>query len=293
MITDRPIKIAMTGSSGFVGGNLTKRFRALGWTINPINKEDFKKGLGHIRDLLQGSEVVINLAGAPIIGRWTEEYKRVLVQSRVGTTKTLVDSLNSVDPKPEVFISTSAVGIYSDTGEHTESSFTFAQDFLGELARQWEAEALRAEGIGIRTVIFRFGIVLGANGGALQQMLPAFKLGLGGVIGSGKQAFSWIHIEDLINAYVRAISDKNFKGIYNLTAPTPTTNKGLTEALSSALKRPALFRIPEFALRLKYGDGAEVLTKGQRVLPERLLQSGFVFNFTDIKSAIEDIVKRS
>lgn len=288
----KPIKISITGASGFVGGNLTKRFKALGWSVTAIEKEDFQRGNERINTLLLGSDAVINLAGAPIIGKWTEQYKKILLESRINTTRTLVDCMHSLNPKPNVFISTSAVGIYSDKGEHTENKFSYADDFLGSLAKQWETEALRAEDIGLRTVIFRFGIVLGKNGGALQEMLPPFRLGLGGTIGNGSQAFSWIHIEDLVKAYIRAISDNNFKGIYNLTAPNPTTNKELTKTLSETLNKPAIFRVPEFALKIKFGEGAQALIKGQRVMPERLIQSGFVFTFPDIKSAIEDILKR-
>ncbi len=290
---NHPIKIAMTGASGFVGGNLIKRFKVHNWAVTAIERTDFEQGRDRIRELLKGADVVINLAGAPIIGKWTEQYKKVLTESRVNTTRMVVDSMSSIDQKPKVFISTSAVGIYSDKGTHTEDNCQYADDFLGHLAKQWEAEALRAEGLGIRTVIFRFGIVLGSNGGALSQMLPPFRLGLGGTIGDGSQAFSWVHIDDLVNAYVRAITDNGLSGIYNLTSPNPITNKELTKTLSEALHRPAFFRIPEFALRLKFGEGAQVLTKGQRVLPERLLKAGFVFSFPDIKTAIEDILKKT
>ncbi|MCX8068926.1 MAG: TIGR01777 family oxidoreductase [Thermodesulfovibrionales bacterium] len=287
------LKISISGASGFVGGNLIKRFKALNWQITAIEKSDFQKGKDRISSLISDSDAVINLAGAPIIAKWTEEYKKVMIASRVQTTRMIVDCMAISSNKPKVFISTSAIGIYSANGTHTENDFTYANDFLGDLAKQWESEALRATEFDIRTVIFRFGIVLGNNGGALQQMLPPFKLGLGGTIGDGSQAFSWIHIEDLVNAYIRAISDKHFTGIYNLTAPEPTTNKGLTLALSQALKKPAFFKIPEFALKLKYGEGAQALIKGQRVIPERLLKSGFIFKFPEINTAIRDIVSNS
>ncbi|MFQ3573458.1 MAG: TIGR01777 family oxidoreductase [Thermodesulfovibrionales bacterium] len=285
------IKITMTGASGFVGGNLTNRFKSLGWTVTPIHKEDIDNGIERVKTLLTDSDVVINLAGAPIIAKWTEQYKKVLQNSRIGTTRLLIEAIAKMERKPSVLISTSAVGIYSDTGTHTETSFVYSTDFLGELAKHWEQEALRAKDIGIRTVIFRFGIVLGKNGGALKQMITPFRLGLGGTIGDGSQAFSWIHIDDLTSAYIKAITDKDMEGVFNLTAPEPVTNKILTETLSKALRKPAIFRIPTFVLRLKYGDGAQVLTGGQRVLPERLLKSGFNFKYPDITSAIGDIVK--
>lgn len=286
-------KIAISGASGFVGGNLIKRFKTFNWQITTIEKLDFQNGRDRISSLISDADVVINLAGAPIIAKWTEEYKKVMIESRVQTTRMIVDCMAKASKRPNVFISTSAIGIYSDNGTHTEDKFTYADDFLGFLAKQWEAEALRATEFDIRTVIFRFGIVLGNNGGALQQMLPPFKLGLGGTIGDGSQPFSWIHIEDLVGAYIRAISDKHFKGIYNLTSPEPTTNKGLTIALSHALKKPAFLRIPEFALRLKYGEGAQALIKGQRVIPERLIKSAFNFKFPEINNAIKDIVSNT
>ncbi|MCX8026515.1 MAG: TIGR01777 family oxidoreductase [Thermodesulfovibrionales bacterium] len=285
------MNIAMTGASGFVGGNLTKAFNEKGWSVTPIHKGDIEIGVERLKALLTNTDVVINLAGAPIIAKWTEQYKKVLYDSRIGTTRKLIDALKQIEKRPDVLISTSAVGIYSEEGSHTESNFTYANDFLGDLARQWEDEALKARQLSIRTVIFRFGIVLGTNGGALQQMITPFKLGLGGTIGDGNQGFSWIHIQDLINAFIKAIEDTSMEGIYNLTAPEPTTNKILTKTLSRALGRPAFFRIPEFVLRLKYGDGARVLTSGQTVFPERLLQGNFRFKFPDITSAIGDIIK--
>ncbi|HIJ60110.1 MAG TPA: TIGR01777 family protein [Nitrospirae bacterium] len=287
------LKISMSGATGFVGTNLGKRFKSLNWNVTALEKSDFQKGQERIISLLNDSDLVINLAGAPIISKWTEEYKKVLIDSRVKTTKILVEAMAKMSKKPSVFISTSAIGIYSDKGTHTEDRFVYADDFLGSLARQWEDMALRALEFDIRTVIFRFGIVIGPDGGAIQKMLPPFKFGLGGTIGDGQQSFSWIHIEDLVNAYIRAITDKNFSGIYNLVSPSPTTNKGLSEALSKALKRPAFFKIPEFILKLKYGEGAEALIKGQHVLPDRLKRAGFEFKFSDINSAIADVINRS
>lgn len=285
------MKIAMTGASGFVGGNLTRCFNKLGWTVVPINKGDLEKGIDRIKSLLTETDVIINLAGAPIIAKWTEQYKKILYDSRIGTTKLLVESIRQMDKRPSVMISTSAVGIYSDKGRHTERDFVYADDFLGALAKQWESEAFKAKELSLRTVVFRFGIVLGANGGALKQMITPFKLGFGGTIGDGNQAFSWIHEEDLANAYIKAISDTTMEGVYNLTSPEPITNRILTDTLSKALGRPAFFRIPKFILRLKYGEGAQVLTSGQTVLPERLLLSGFEFKFPSITLAIGDITK--
>jgi uncharacterized protein (TIGR01777 family) len=167
---------------------------------------------------------------------------------------------------------------------------SLATDFLGSLTRDWEQAALEAQGLNIRTVIFRFGMVLGKDGGALQSMLPPFKAGIGGAIGDGRQPFSWVHIEDLAHAFTAAIEDERFKGVYNLTAPNPTTNRELTKTLGKILKRPTVFRVPAFVLKLQFGEGAQVLVKGQRVVPQRLLEGGFDFEFPDLETALRDCV---
>jgi hypothetical protein len=230
---------------------------------------------------------VINLAGAPIIARWSEKYKKELFDSRIKTTDALVSAMGKLDIKPLVFISTSAVGFYAAGGKHSEKAFTQSSNFLGMLCKSWEESALNANKHEIRTVVFRFGVVLGKGGGALQKMLFPFKLGLGGIIGDGKQGFSWIHLEDLTRATRLAIDNVSLDGIYNMTAPTPVTNLQLTKALGKALNRPTRLPVPEFALRLLYGDGADVLIKGQHVFPQRLYEAGFTFLYPDIDSALK------
>ncbi len=284
-------KIAMSGATGFVGSNLSRAFREQNWEIVPLGREDFKSTSRDLAAKMQGVDIVVNLAGAPVIKRWTEEYKKVMHESRVNVTRRLVHVCSMMDPGPKLFISTSAVGYYDTKGSHTEEHHVKANDFLGQLTQKWEDEALKAREIGIRTVIFRFGVVLGKDGGALRQMLTPFKLGLGGTIGDGSQAFSWVHMKDLIRAYLTVIDNNSYEGIYNLTAPNTTTNKGLTRALGIALCRPTLLSIPGFVLRLQFGEGAQVLIKGQAVLPRRLLDSGFEFLFSEIEEAVRDCVK--
>jgi len=286
------MKIAMSGATGFIGGNLTKLFNQKGWIVEPLLAEDFKGHQEGLARKLHNSEVVINLAGAPIIAKWTEEYKKILYSSRIDTTNKIVSLLSAQNPKPRLFISTSAVGIYDGSGIYSEDNAVYADDFLGMLASEWEKSAIKAADYGIRTVIFRFGIVLGSNGGMLSQMLPIFKLGLGGTIGDGSQGFSWVHIEDLKRAYLEAIENDKFAGVYNLTAPTPTTNKGLTKALGKALKVPAIFKIPYFALKLKYGEGVIAISGGQKVLPKRLLEAGFKFKYETIEEALKDLLSK-
>ncbi|HHB75822.1 MAG TPA: TIGR01777 family protein [Desulfobulbus sp.] len=283
-------RIAISGSTGFVGKRLSRVLIDKGWDVIPLVRQDFDTSSRDLAGKLDGADAVVNLAGAPIIKRWTAGYKKVLYDSRIKVTRKLVKACEEMAVRPDVFISTSAIGIYTDEGRHTEDSFVKADNFLADLAWQWEQEAMQAEKLGIRTVIFRLGVVLGRQGGALKQMLLPFKLGLGGRIGNGKQPFSWIHIEDLMQAYVAALSSASFDGVYNLTAPNPTTNNGLTRALGKALHRPTFFPVPRLALKLHFGEGASVLTGGQHVLPGRLLQEGFTFTFPTIDEAIKNCV---
>ena len=281
----------MSGANGFVGSNLCSKFKENGWEIIALGRKEFSLPTEELAKHLQGVDVIVNLAGAPVIGRWTEEYKKVLYESRITLTRKLVNACKLLEKPPHLFLSTSAIGCYSAIGTHTENDNTLADDFLGNLTRAWEKEAFRAKKLGCRTAIFRFGVVLGPGGGALAKMLFPFKLGFGGTIGNGRQPFSWIHIKDLTRAFESAINDSAYEGIYNMTAPNPTTNLGLTKALGRALSRPTIFPVPELFLRLLYGEGAQVLTAGQTVIPKRLLDGGFQFDFSSIEEAVADCLK--
>jgi len=282
------MKIIISGASGFVGGALRQKFS--NHVIVPLSVSDFAKSDEDFAKFFEGADAVVNLAGAPIVARWSEEYKKILYSSRIDTTAKIVKAIGRMGQKPKVFISTSAVGIYTNSKIQSEENCEISNDFLGKLCQKWESEAKKVEDFGIRLVIFRFGIILGNNGGALQKMLLPFRLGLGGVIGSGKQPFSWVHLDDLISAFGFALENDNVRGVYNLTAPEPTTNEGLTKALKMALHRPAFLPIPELVLKLIYSEGAKVLTDGQTVVPERLLREGFNFTFSNIEHAIRDLV---
>ena len=280
--------IAITGANGFVGQNLTAFFKNLGYKVLPITRTDLMEPKV-LENKISQSQIVINLAGANIIHRWSPEYKEELYHSRIHTTQQLVNAINEQVSPPKVLISTSAVGIYDNKKTYDETNAEFSDDFLSVLCQDWEEEAKKAS---CRVVIFRFGIVLGKNGGALQQMLTPFKLGLGGPIGSGKQAFSFIHMDDLKNAYKFAIENEALHNAYNLCATMATTNMGLTKALGKTLHRPTFFKVPEFVLQLMYGEGAKVLTDGQSVIPKRLEDAGFKFQFKHIEEAIEDLCKK-
>ena len=282
--------VAITGASGFVGTALQTMFKENGYKIIAI-KRDIAKDITKLTEVIEQSDVIINLAGASIIARWSESYKKELYNSRIDTTKNLIEAINNANSKPSLLISTSAVGIYTNNRSHSEFEFEYNNDFLGNLAKDWENSALEARNFGVRCAIFRFGIVLGQSGGAFAKMVTPFRFGLGGNIGSGKQYFSFIHIKDLCRAFKFVVENTSQEGVFNLTAPNVTTNAGLTKALASALNRPAFFDVPEFVLRLIFGEGAKVLTDGQNVYPKKLLDSGFVFEFDNIETTIKDLIK--
>ena len=282
-------KIAITGASGFVGQSLTKMFSSNGYDVVAIRRADLTNHNALV-SIIDGCEAVINLAGANIIARWSDEYKKLLYSSRIDTTKAVVKAMQSCEIKPKLFISTSAVGIYDNKKEYTEDNIEYAEDFLGTLCKDWEKEALKAQELDIRTIIFRFGIVIGRDGGALSQMLLPFKIGVGGTIGDGTQAFSFVHIDDLVSAYKYVFENESLSGQYNITAPVPTTNKGLTKALGKTLNRPTLLPLPKFILKLIFSEGAKVLIDGQSVVPKRLLDSGFKFTHRTIEETIENLV---
>lgn len=241
-------------------------------------------------NIIEESDIVINLAGANIINRWTDSYKKLLYTSRLDTTKAIIEAIKNAKSKPELLISTSAVGVYANKKCYDEQNYEYTEDFLGKLCQDWEKEAFRAKEFGVRTAVFRFGIVLGKGGGALEKMITPFKFGLGGTIGNGNQHFSYIHLKDLLNAYDFVYKNSSCEGVYNLTAPTPTTNKGLTKALGEFLNRPTILPLPEFMLNLIFSEGAKVLTDGQCVKPKRLLDAGFEFEYKTIKDTISDLV---
>lgn len=282
-------KVAISGSTGFVGSNLKHSLHMKRYEVIPITRQDFKESKESLATKLSGSTVIIHLAGAPIIKRWTESYKKEIYHSRIDTTQLLVSAIKAMKEKPSVFISTSAIGIYEEGKEHTEESEDLNNGFIGTVCHDWEASADLASSY-TRTVIFRLGVVLGKGGGALNTMLPLFKMGIGGKIGSGKQGFSWIHLADLIKAYHFVIENEKTRGVYNLAAPQPVDNATFTRQLAKALKRPALLPVPAFGLRMIYGEGAQALTSGSFVRPKRLISNGFSFKYPLLGDALRDIL---
>lgn len=271
------MKVAITGASGFVGSHLTKTFTDF-VSIHRNDSED------EILSKLEGVDVVFNLAGAPILKRWSEAYKKVLISSRVETTKTLVNAVNKSEVKH--FISTSAIGAYPDNARFDETYGRYGDDFLASLTKSWETQALRCTK---PTAIIRFGVILGAKGGALGQMLPPFRLGAGGIIGDGKMMTSWIDIDDLVRMYAHIIENK-LSGTFNATAPKPVSNYVFTKTLGKVLRRPTFFPLPEFVLKLLFGEGSTVLTGSKEVYPKAILESGFEFHYPDIESSLTHIL---
>lgn len=271
------MRIALTGAKGFVASHLIKRFTD--YVVLERNDTENK-----ILEKLNGVDAVFNLAGAPIIKRWSEEYKKVLLSSRVETTKKLVNAINRSEVKH--FISTSAIGAYPNAKAYDESFEGYAEDFLGRLTQEWETQAKQCNK---PTAIVRFGVILGRDGGALEQMLTPFKLGLGGTIGNGEMMTSWIDIDDLVNIY-EYVLDNEMSGVFNATAPLPISNYTFTKALGEVLHRPSVFPLPKFVLKLLFGKGSSVLTDSKEVYPKRLLESGFEFKYQDIRSSLRHLL---
>lgn len=299
--------VFITGGSGFVGLTLCQALLKANHTVSvlsrsPSARERLPKGVGVVlgdptepgpwQDQATGCQWFINLAGASIFNRWTPEYKKLIIDSRVLTTRHLVQAMAAGRPEVErVLVSASAVGYYGPRGDEViDEAGAPGDDFLATVCRDWEAEALAAEECGARVVRTRFGIVLGGSGGALAKMLPLFRLGLGGRLGSGKQWFSWIHQFDLVTAILFALNRASLSGPVNLTAPTPVTNREFTRTLGRVLKRPAMLPAPGLGLRLAMGEMASMLLTGQRVVPAKLISAEFIFHHPTLGSALVDLL---
>ncbi|MBD2081933.1 TIGR01777 family oxidoreductase [Leptolyngbya sp. FACHB-17] len=304
------MKVAVTGATGFVGSRLVERLLAEGNSVVAFSRDRASaerklprssnleivaynpKQAGDWQAKISGCDAVVNLAGEPIAeNRWTPEIKKSLLESRTLTTQNVVNGIAQANPKPSVLVNASAIGFYgtSETAAFDETSAA-GQDFLAEVCQAWEAEASKVKESGTRLVIFRIGIVL-ENGGALGKMLTPFRMFAGGPIGSGKQWFSWIHREDLVNLILKALTDSNLEGTYNATAPNPVKMAELTDALGQVMNRPSWLPVPAFALEALLGDGAIVVLEGQQVLPKRTLNTGFEYEYPTVNQALAAILK--
>lgn len=300
------MKILITGGTGFVGGQLTWRLLREGFEVTILTRSlrgakitqpniSYLEGdptqEGPWQGKIKDHDAVINLAGTSIFAKWTEEHKKAIRKSRLSTTRNIVEGIPERDDQSFALFSASAVGYYGfhEDEELTEDSPP-GNDFLAQVARDWEEEASKAKEKRARVVITRFGIVLGEKGGALGQMVPLFKKYLGGPIGSGNQWFSWIHIKDLAEAFIFLIKDPSLSGPFNFSSPNPVRNKELAKALGKILNRPSFLPAPAFLVKLVLGEFGSVILRGQRVIPRRLLAHGFQFKYAYLEEALQDIV---
>lgn len=298
------MQFLITGGTGFVGSALCARLLSDGHRVTVLTRDYARARLTlgpdvelvrELRELDAGwpVDVIVNLAGAPIADRrWSEQRKRILVDSRVGVTRELAQLVERLDRKPDCLVSASAVGFYGagDGRPLTEASEA-RSEFSHELCKRWEEEARRIEAMGVRTCITRLGIVLDRNGGMLQKLLPPFRLGLGGRIGSGRQMMSWVHRLDVVNVIEWLSREQAQSGVFNLTAPAPVSNAEFTRNLAAVLRRPAWFPLPAWLVRLLFGEmGDRLLLHGQCVLPVRLQEAGYQFRYRRLPEALRDSV---
>jgi uncharacterized protein (TIGR01777 family) len=285
------MKIAITGSNGFIGNELIKKLSKYEFVKIPHNL--LYQSNDELKTILINSDIVINLAGVSIQKSWTRRNKYLIYQSRVATTRNLVKAISEINNRPKKLISVSAIGIYDTKNEHNEFSRNLSYDFLAKVVKDWESAANFAKNYGLEVYILRLGIVLGQNGGIIKKLFPFFKLGLGTTIGNGNQPMSFIHIDDLIKIFEYAIEGKLQEGTFNAVSPHYTTNKEFSKALAKRLNKPLLFKIPKGLLHIIFGEGAKVIYSGQKVIPTKLLENNFVFKYPNIETAIDDIISKS
>ncbi len=296
------MKVLITGGTGFIGSALCSRLLKDEHHIVILSRhpDAIKAPLTGISDLAQLKsdtifDVVINLAGEPIANkRWSDQQKQRISNSRLDETQKLIAHFKAIEHKPKLLISGSAIGYYGmgKTNEPVDETGSGDDSFSSQLCQQWEAVALQAQDLGIRTCLLRTGIVLGKGGGALSKMLPPFKMGLGGKIGGGKQWMPWIHLDDLVGIILYCIDHDELKGAINGTSPNPVTNQVFTKTLGKALKRPTILPMPAVAVKLLMGQmGEELLLAGKKVLPKKALSAGYKFQYETLEKALLNIVR--
>ncbi|MER3430072.1 MAG: TIGR01777 family protein [Blastocatellia bacterium] len=299
------MRILVTGASGLIGSAFCKSAATRGVEIIRASRKP-AAGTGSVRwdpesgfdlgamESLEGLDAVIHLAGESVSGlRWSDEKKKAIRDSRVQGTRSVVGAIAKLKRKPAVFISASAIGFYGDRGDEelTEASPP-GETFLAEVCVQWETESRRAEDLGVRTVLLRNGIVLSKDGGALATMLLPFKLGLGGVIGSGRQWMSWISLDEVVAIMEFVLANESLRGGVNVVSPNPVRNQEFTKILGEVLYRPTFLPVPEFAVHMLLGEmGDALLLDSTRVVPKRLLDAGYEFRFSDLKAALENALR--
>jgi len=298
------VKIAVTGATGAIGQKLVGELLARGDEVTVLSRDPdrARSTLGNVEALawpdpaggpppieaLAGRDAVIHLLGEPVAQRWSEDAKRAIRQSRELGTNNLVESLRSADPRPKVLLSSSATGWYGPHGEEEldESAPPARGDFLADVCVAWEEQARRAEELGMRVATLRTGVVLSSSGGALEKMLPPFKLGLGGPVAGGAQYVPWVHVDDIVGAFLFCLDNATASGPVNATAPEPVTNRELSKALGRVLGRPAVAPVPALAVKALFGEMAQIVTTGQRAVPRRLTELGYSWRQPDLEQAL-------
>ncbi len=298
-------RVTLTGATGLIGPSLVRALRKQGSEVTVLSRdpERARAKLGDVEVLgwelerepapaaaIAGREAIFHLAGAPVAQRWSASAKRAIRNSRVLGTRNLIDGIAAVadaGQRPHTLISSSAIGYYGAHGEEPlDEDAPPGRDFLARVCVDWEAEAARAGELGVRVVQVRTGVVLDAAGGALAKMLPPFRLGLGGPVAGGAQYISWLHLDDLLGLMLAALADRRWSGAVNATAPAPVSNREFSKLLGSVLSRPALLPVPGLALRLLYGEMAEIVTSGARVVPAKALVLGYEFRRPQLEQAL-------
>lgn len=284
------MNILISGGTGFIGKKLRNNATRKGHAIRLITREDVgNKEL--LSEKIQWATVVVNLAGASISKRWTSAHKNEIYHSRIDVTKAIAESIKEAKRKPKLLISISATGIYASSKIQTEDDALYAEDFLAQVCTDWEKVALRASDH-TRVVVFRLGVVLGKHGGLVKKLSPFFNLGLGAKFGSGQQIISWVHIDDVVNAFFYSIKNQSLSGVYNLVAPTPVSNNEFANVFAKAMHRKAILKVPAFALKLFMGEQASMLLDEKYVLPKRLLEADFNFRNDTIQTAFKQIFRK-
>ncbi|MFD2246007.1 TIGR01777 family oxidoreductase [Pontibacter ruber] len=301
-----PGKILITGGTGLIGTRLSEMLIDQGYEVAHLSRDPdkfsryktFRWDVKHPHiddDAIFYPDYIINLAGASVASdKWTDERKKEILNSRVDSINLLYSCLQKANHHVKAFISASAIGIYGDSGDRVVSEeSTYGDDFLANVSKAWEAAAWQVKDLGLRTVILRLGIVLSDKGGALPQIARPVKMMAGAPLGSGKQYMSWIHIDDACRLFIRAIEDTQFEGVYNAVAPHPVTNKEFTEELAEVMHKPLVLpKVPAFAINLMMGEMSEVVLASQRVSANKVLQTGFTFEYNYLEEALDSFYEK-